>query len=123
MFRYRWLVTGAAVWHLTAISVASLPSPDEIRKSDDTGDRKTTTQLAWLADEAYGQLASADEVLWNTSAPLRRLTRRYVRAIGLEQQWKMFSEPPDADQYGMMRYYISPFPGGRAGARARAGRR
>lgn len=114
MFRYRWIVTGAAVWHLTAISVASLPSPREIRRSGDQGDRETTTQLAWLADEAYGQLVSSAEVLWSASAPLRRLTRPYVRAIGLEQQWKMFSDPPDADQYGMMRYHVSPFPGGRA---------
>jgi hypothetical protein len=114
MFRYRWIVTGAAVWHLTAISVASLPSPREIRPSDGQGNREPTTQLAWLAEEAYGQLASSAEVLWSASAPLRPLTRRYVRAIGLGQQWKMFSDPPDADQYGMMRYHVSPFPGARA---------
>jgi hypothetical protein len=57
-------------------------------------------------DGLHGAWSASTGAVWDLSAPLRRVARAYTRAIGLEQRWNMFSEPPDSDQYALMRYYI-----------------
>lgn len=106
--RHTWIVL-LSIWHLTAITVESIPPPSEDREAIST---EGIPQI-WPAATLGPMLDTADSVweagvrrLWNVTGPIRRLTRAYTRTIGLEQRWNMFSEPPESDQYVHMRYYV-----------------
>lgn len=58
-------------------------------------------------DAAAEPLRSAVGVLWRLTTPLRWASNSYLGVTGLGQHWRMFANPPLADEYLRVRYYVS----------------
>lgn len=101
----RWFLPLLVSAHVTAITVASVPAPRDLRSRRTPAPAAAPYPAAFF-DGLHQATLHVIEAAWPVLGRLRNATRPYVRAIGLEQRWNMFAEPPDTDQYAHMRYYI-----------------
>ncbi len=110
------------LWHVLALCVGAIPPPGTLpsdiavrRPDTDVVARRATPALDWLALS----LAPLAEWCATATAPVRPVVDTYLGALGLRQQWRMFSVPPVVDEYLRVRYYVGPVssdPGGNAPA-------
>jgi hypothetical protein len=107
----RKAVSAFIVWHLTAITVASLPTAD--REKQSAGAEGRTLPVIERAFESAGAVISP------AAAGIGRFShslvgppvRTYLSLTGLVQDWAMFSNPPRVDTYWRVRYYVQPAAG------------
>ena len=115
----QWIVSGLIVWHLVSLTLAAIPAPtglDEHRGISVVGDEGLHVVVQPWADAARDALWSTIRRWWRASHLPRQLTGVYVEAAGLEQQWRMFGNPPKLRQYIRVRHTWSPA-GSRPGTR------
>jgi len=106
----RWAVSLFLIWHITSISLASLPPaarPDAIGPARHPTDDPIAEMLTPALDRAAKTISGFNAVLSAAIRPLRRLTAIYVRATGLRQNWNMFTRPWPDNRYARLRYYVA----------------
>jgi hypothetical protein len=110
MTRTRWIVSAFIAWHLTSITITSLPTaPWQARVALPAFFRVPSL----IADQIAGGISAAVAALVRASTwAVGRPVALYVDITGLEQSWAMFSNPPQFDRYWRVRYYVAP-PDGR----------
>ena len=108
MSRTRWALSLFLVVHIGALTLGALPDPDSLTKIDldRKPDESVASGLSPLLDPAARAAVSAATALWNATAVIRPFATTYVNLTGLGQRWAMFANPPQADQYLRLRYYI-----------------
>src|SRR5688572_14230259 len=105
----RWILSLAIVYHLIAVSIDALSSPQEILAAaaapGGTGpagvprvDAAFTRAAAWVERVSPG--------LYRAVTPLRAATQPYIRNGRLRQKWNMFTNPVQGDQYLRMDHYV-----------------
>jgi hypothetical protein len=104
---YRWLIIPLVAWHIVAIVVASLPPPEDTPRQAG-GERAAAAMAKRAIDWTYQGYSTIYEETRPVLGPVRRAARFYLRNITLGQNWNMFSEPPNSDQYIHLRYYVEP---------------
>lgn len=105
------LLVGILVWHLTAIVIGALPPPE----SFDNFPARQPSPMGPVADGVTAGfdglahvVAPISKGIWWVTQPIHRAARWYRAVAGVGQQWAMFSNPPRAQQYLRVRYYIQP---------------
>ena len=88
--------------HITAIVVAAVPSPERLAAV--TSERESSDdRLARLVrpnlDALIPALERSTSFAWRLTRPVRPVLARYTRTFRLTQSWRMFAEPPLANQY------------------------
>jgi hypothetical protein len=105
----RWAISLLLVVHLTALGLGALPSPDrlaEVEEDRSPVDNPLAARVAPVLDRVASVVAPVPAALWNASEAVRPFAALYVNMTGLAQRWAMFSNPPTADQYLRVRYYV-----------------
>ena len=105
MTRTRWIVSAFIVWHLTSITIASLPTAPWVAR---VGSPTLFPALTRTADQVAGGVtpvvaAVRRAATWVVGKPVGW----YIDLTGLGQYWAMFSNPPQYDRYWRVRYYIT----------------
>jgi hypothetical protein len=104
----RWAVSCFIVWHLLALFVRALPPRELYPASDLVPTAGSRTFLTPTLDVlARGLRPVALGLEW-ASRPVSGAANLYLNAIGVAQQWRMFSHPPAVNQYVRIRYYVGP---------------
>jgi hypothetical protein len=106
----RWVISAFLVWHLAALGLAAVPSPDRLPSvgpARHPTDDVVAAQLTPFFDSAAGTVAYLCQAAWKVIGRVRRPAAIYVDAIGLEERWNMFANPPRIDQYLRVRYYVA----------------
>ena len=104
----RAIVSILLVYHLTALTVAAIPSPADtnrigrIRHPPDAIARWMTPSL----DRVATWFSRLEPAVFSVSEPLRWITRPYIEA-GLHQKWNMFSNPLTDDHYLRLDYHVA----------------
>lgn len=104
------LLLAFAAWHVFAITVGALPpacapGPD----GSDEADPETAQVLIGSTGTAAAALRTCRAVVAGARPvlrPVERVTGRYLRAVGLRQQWDMFSRPPRRNDFVQLRHYV-----------------
>lgn len=102
------LASAFIVWHLAAITMAALPSPDDASKvhserfSPDDGLARVVRPRLDAVQPAF-----ENSVLWlrEVLAPVQRLTDPYIRGLLLAQVWRMFAQPPRDNTWMVLRVF------------------
>jgi hypothetical protein len=105
------------VGHLTALVVAAIPDPTDIRSAAgqrQSPDDRVSATVRPLLDTAASRLETMSAALYTVTAPIRPVVSRYVALLGLGQTWNMFANPPLFTEYLRLRYYWAPAPQGNA---------
>ena len=105
----RWALSVFFVWHLVAISVASLESPGGVPRIGPPRHPHNDVIAAGMTpvlDRVAFVLSQNFRKFDRAIGPVRRLTTYYLNVTGVNQSWKMFSTPPEVYQYLRVRYYI-----------------
>jgi hypothetical protein len=109
MSRTRWAFSLLLVWHLTAMGLGALPSPDKLSPIGDPRhptDDLIAARVTPALDSGAARLVAVLESLSHITGPVRKLATVYLRTLGLSQNWSMFWEPPRGDLYARVRYYV-----------------
>jgi hypothetical protein len=110
MRRSRLAVSVFVAWHLTAIAVAAIPPPEDVRVAV-TNRPPVEPISAWVAprlDAVAAAASAAHRAVWAATAPLRPVVSLYVGLTGLAQHWAMFWNISTNDRYARVRYYVGP---------------
>ena len=114
----RTIVSIFIVWHLAAMAVAAIPTPEQLagvagatRPADDS----VSAVGRPIANSLSRVLLATDRIAAAIVAPVRPVVAAYVTPLGLEQAWNMFANPPLVSEYLRLRYYVRE-PDGRATA-------
>lgn len=106
------LVSAFIVFHLAAITIGAIPSPDalpddvlEPRSKEFDGLHGVATRSL---DALVAPLVRFHAAIWTTTRPLRPPFWYYLRATRQYEKWNMFYRPPREDEYMHMRYYVRP---------------
>lgn len=106
------LVSAFIVFHLAAITIGAIPSPDalpddvlEPRSKEFDGLHGVVTRSL---DALVAPLVRVHAAIWTTIRPLRPPFWYYLRATRQYEKWNMFYRPPREDEYMHMRYYVRP---------------
>lgn len=103
--------TAAITLHLVLLILAGLPDPATIyslRGRSDTADSTPVRRaLSPIAGHAALGATSAFQSAWHRARPVLTLARRYTRLLGLQQDWRMFANPPLTNTYLVARYHFS----------------
>jgi hypothetical protein len=105
------------VGHVTALLVAAIPHPTDVRSAAgqrQSPDDRVSATVRPLLDTAASRLEATSAALYTATAPIRPFVNRYVGPLGLAQTWNMFANPPLFTEYLRLRYYWTPAPGGKA---------
>ena len=102
-------------WHLIALTVRALPSPELLPETQGNSGSAPAVPPTEHRDGALTQgLDAAAATLRPIALGLERLARpiawpadAYMKAIGFAQTWRMFSIPPTVAQYVRLRYYVA----------------
>jgi hypothetical protein len=97
------------LFHVLAIGVNAIPSPDELNAGDSFEPPKADAlalSVAPALDTAVRWLAPVERRLYDVCRPVRALTRAYIEA-GLRQRWDMFSRPETDSHYVRLGYYVA----------------
>jgi hypothetical protein len=96
------------VWHLVAITMAAVPSRDDIGKvhgerfsPDDGLARVVRPTLDAVQPPFENAVLSLREAL----EPLRRLTGPYISKLAFGQRWRMFAQPPHSNMWMVIRVF------------------
>jgi hypothetical protein len=105
-----WLLSVLVLFHVVAVTVDAIPSPDELRSVQTeirhpAGD-VVSHLLTPLFDAVAIHVASVEPIVYRAVQPLRVVTRPYINA-GLRQSWKMFTVPELYDHYMRLDYYVT----------------
>ena len=103
--RTRLLVSLLLVWHLTAITIGSVKSP-ELAYQNVEPREIAPSSFASMLDAVASGLHTCHEIFWRVTAPIRPAVDAYIKMTRLQQPWTMFSNPPQYDEYLRVRYYI-----------------
>ena len=104
MTRTRWILSAFIVWHLTSITISSLPTAPWVAR---VGSPSLFPALARTADQLAGGITPVvAAVRRGASWAVGRPVGWYIAITGLGQYWAMFSNPPRYDRYWRVRYYI-----------------
>lgn len=96
------------VWHLTAITVTSLPTAKAVPQAAGAEGR-TLLGVERTLDLVGGVIAGATgRVAGFARSLVGRPVQIYIAVTGQVQEWAMFSNPPRVDTYWRVRYYIQP---------------
>ena len=101
----RMLLSMLFVWHLTAITLGNLKSPDADRPPQRPR-AISPSALAQGLDAMARGVEALHRLVWQATAPVRPAIDFYVDLTGLAQPWNMFSNPARYDEYLRVRYYI-----------------
>jgi hypothetical protein len=108
MTTFRSIVSILLLYHLTALTVSAIPSPEEtnrigrVRHPQDAIARWLTPSL----DRAATWFSGIEPALFSAAQPLRWITTPYIEA-GLRQNWNMFSNPLTDDHYLRLDYHVA----------------
>jgi len=102
------LIGALLVWHLLAITLGNLRSPDSPAAPPRVLSPSRVAQALDAVAVVQGRLHA---LLWQVQAPVRPAIEAYLKLTGMGQPWNMFSNPPQYDEYLRVRYYIER-PGG-----------
>ena len=95
--------------HLAAVLIGGIPLPGNL---PDVGPVRAPDRnpVAAVATPIFDRAAAAIETLWRTSwalaRPVQGLALSYLGAVGIAPHWRMFSNPPQIDDYLRLRYYV-----------------
>jgi len=108
MTEHRGVLSTLIMFHLVALTVASLPEPDELNLvqpgvSAESGSVRSAVTFG--LDRSGAWLRSVEPQVLNATKPLRVLTEPYI-SVGLRQKWNMFSNPVTVDQYVRVDQYV-----------------
>jgi hypothetical protein len=100
------LVSGFIVWHLVAITLAAVPSREDIGKVH--GERFSPDDgLARIVrpplDAVQPAFENAVVGLRDVLEPVRRLTGPYITKLSMGQRWRMFAQPPHTNMWMVIR--------------------
>jgi hypothetical protein len=101
------------IGHLTALSVAAIPHPIDVRSAAGqrpSPDDRVSATVRPLLDTAASRLEVGSAALYTLTATIRPFVNRYVALLGLAQTWNMFANPPLFTEYLRLRYYWTPAP-------------
>ena len=105
----RTIVSLFICWHLAAMAVAAIPSPEQLAGVAGTA-RAADDSVSAIVRPFAGSLArvllAADRLAAAIVAPVRPVFAAYVTPLGLEQAWNMFANPPLMSEYLRVRYYV-----------------
>jgi hypothetical protein len=96
--------------HLGALAVSAIPDPEALRGAAGTRgsvDDAVSRRIRPTLDTAAAALVSGANVLWHITTPVRPLARSYARILGLNQNWKMFSNPSKGSQFLRFRHFVA----------------
>jgi hypothetical protein len=96
-------------WHVLAIGLGSLASPGAVLSVGPPRNPDNDPLAAALTptlDRVAAAVYPAAGVFDHAPLLLRRLVGDYLALTGVSQSWKMFSNPPQVDQYLRVRYYV-----------------
>ena len=105
----RWVVSVLLACHLGALTLGSLPRPEQLRP---VGPPRISSRNALAAaltptlDSAAAAFSRVHHLSWRATEPLHGFARWYVSLTGLGQRWRMFMNPPTYDEYIQARYYV-----------------
>lgn len=107
----RFILSLCFSWHVFAIGFGSLGSPGGVGRvglprhpQRDALAAAVTPRLDALAATVVPVASLYDR----TPLLVRLVVQDYLSLTGVAQSWKMFSNPPQTDQYLRVRYYIGP---------------
>lgn len=124
----RWLISIFLCCHLTALAVAAIPSPIDLRQADGrrppaealsaalgplfdlapaSTDDAVSAHVRPVLDAANVLVGEIAGIVWWLTGPVRAASDSYVGSLGLAQGWKMFGNPPRGGEYLRLRYYSS----------------
>lgn len=99
-----------AAWHVFAITVGALPpacAPGQ--DGSDEADAESSEAIVATVGAPAMALRTCRALVTGMRPvlrPVERVTGRYLRAVGLRQQWDMFSRPPRRNDFVQLRYYV-----------------
>jgi hypothetical protein len=106
----RWILSVFLVWHLTALALAAIPAPADLRVAAgarESNDDVLSLGIRPLLDAGNERVQSASAWAWRFTIPLRRLTAPYIERLGLGETWNMFGNPARGAEYLRLRYYAA----------------
>ncbi len=106
----RRLAAAFVTWHLFAITAGSIPQPERFSNFPERDPAAAPSRVVHGGTVLLDGLAAAVAPLikgvgWITR-PVRPAVNWYLDLTGLRPSWAMFSNPPQADQYARVRYYV-----------------
>lgn len=110
MTSHRRLISAFIVCHMCALVLGAIPPPGRVPAIDrrDRVNAGASGRIVTAFDTAGALFAGVTNRLWAATTAVRPAVNGYLRITSLGQSWAMFSNPPLADQYVRVRYYIRP---------------
>lgn len=106
----RWVISVFLLWHLTALAITAVPAPDRLPAQAPVTQLPAdpvARRVAPVLHRVAGWLPVLSAPVCRISSPLQRLASKYMNALGLAQDWRMFANPPLTDEYMRLRYYVA----------------
>ena len=107
----RWALSVFFVWHVIATGLGSLePSGFELTVGPPRHPENDpiAATLTPALDSLAAVVAPALDGFIRAARPLGQLAAAYLDIIAVGQHWKMFSIPPNTNEYVRVRYYVGP---------------
>lgn len=105
----RWVISVFLLWHLTALVITAVPAPNRLPAQspvDQVVANPVAGRFAPVLSRAAGWLPGVSSLIRRFVGPIERPASIYMTALGLAQDWRMFSNPPLTDEYMRLRYYV-----------------
>jgi hypothetical protein len=110
MSAQRWAISLLLCLHFGAMALGSVPSPGAVQVSEPPSSLGYVDAIAVhlrpILDNIVDIVVRFSSIAWQETRPLPQISSLYLHALGLGQQWVMFRNPPQQDEYARVRYYV-----------------
>lgn len=105
----RWFISLLLIGHVIALTVGAIPPPDPAAPGTEVRSptrNPVAAALTPVLDASIPSFHRLHELAWHGTAWLRGPATWYVGLTGLGQSWRMFMNPPQYDEYLLVRYHV-----------------